>query len=163
VKLILEECPESEVGNREIFWIAKFNSTNDDIGYNISKGGEGGSHYWETLTEGQKKIHNKKISESKKGKTHKPHSDETKRKMSESFNRDPQFFLERGLAHSKWYICANHLSRTVYKTKNLKEFCETHQLNFESMRHNARTRKIYAIIIGLAHLIHTTDILIKKF
>lgn len=140
-KSILEECLDDEVSQKEIWWIEKFNSTDDTIGYNISRGGNGGAHYWNTLTNEEKKIHNKKISESKKGKTHRPHSEETKRKMSNSFNRDPKFLLERALKKCKWYLCVNHLTQTVYKTKNLREFCKIHQINFEAMRHNARTRK----------------------
>lgn len=140
-KSILEECLDTEVSAKEIAWIEELNSTDPAIGYNISKGGNGGAHYWDTLTEEEKKLHNRKISRSKKGKTHKPHSNETKKKMSDSFNRDPQFLLKRALAKCKWYLCANHRTGAIYKTKNLKEFCKTHQINFEAMRHNARTRK----------------------
>jgi group I intron endonuclease len=140
-KSILEECLDIESSCKEIQWITKFNSTDPAIGYNISKGGDGGAHYWNTLAEEERRLHNKKISEGKKGKTHKPHSIETKRKMSNSFNRDPQFLLERALAKCKWYTCANHQTGMVYKTKNLREFCKTHQINFKAMQHNARTRK----------------------
>lgn len=36
---ILEECPESELNSREIFYISLFNSSNKDNGYNLTKGG----------------------------------------------------------------------------------------------------------------------------
>jgi group I intron endonuclease len=43
-KEIIEYCnTKSELSEREIYWIEKFDSTNKDIGYNITKGGDGGS------------------------------------------------------------------------------------------------------------------------
>lgn len=42
-KEILEECNNNdELCIREKYWIEKYNSTNSQIGYNISKGGDGG-------------------------------------------------------------------------------------------------------------------------
>ncbi len=42
-KEILEICKsKDELNNKEKFWIAKYNSTNKKIGYNISEGGTGG-------------------------------------------------------------------------------------------------------------------------
>lgn len=38
---ILEECLEEELNNKEKCWIALKNSTNKNIGYNISRGGDG--------------------------------------------------------------------------------------------------------------------------
>lgn len=39
---VLEECEMSLLSEREKFYIAKYNSTNPEIGYNITKGGIGG-------------------------------------------------------------------------------------------------------------------------
>jgi group I intron endonuclease len=42
-KEILEECQtEEELNDREVFWISQYNSTNRDIGYNISDGSKEG-------------------------------------------------------------------------------------------------------------------------
>lgn len=42
-KEIIEYCKNNdELCEREIYWIKKLNSTNKNIGYNISKGGIGG-------------------------------------------------------------------------------------------------------------------------
>lgn len=42
-KEIIEECPSKDILNdREKFWIKFFNSTDKNIGYNISEGGTGG-------------------------------------------------------------------------------------------------------------------------
>ena len=38
---IIEECPEEELNDREIYWISKYNSTDTSIGYNSTLGGEG--------------------------------------------------------------------------------------------------------------------------
>lgn len=145
IKEIIEECDSDIVNEREIFWIMHYKSTNDAIGYNISKGGEGGNHYWGSLTEDQRKDHNKKISEGRKGKLLGPRSEETKQKQSKSFrehaNKNPEFFKQRALAKCKKYTCVNHITQELYRTKNLREFCNEQQIDFEGMRHNARTRK----------------------
>lgn len=145
VKEIIEECDDEIISEREIFWIAYYDSTNNKIGYNISKGGEGGTHYWKTLSDDQRKEHNKKISEGRKGKLLGPRSKETRIKQSNSFreyaNKNPNFFKQRALAKCKKYICVNHETQEIYRTKNLREFCSEHNVSFEGMRHNARTRK----------------------
>lgn len=69
---------EEELNQGEIFYIAKFNSTNSEIGYNLTYGGEGGGKTEETK---------QKMSIAKKGKTH---SEETKRKISEAFKDNPR-------------------------------------------------------------------------
>lgn len=140
-KEIIEECDDAIVGEREIFWISKYNSTDENIGYNISIGGEGGSHYWARLTEEEKIQHNKKISESKKGKKLKPHSDETKKKQSMNFNKSPDIIKKRAEAKCKKYTCINHNTKEVFTTKNLSEFCQKNNLHKGAMQHNARTRK----------------------
>lgn len=77
----------------EIFWIAVYNSTDISIGYNISNGGTGGDHNsgrkW--AEEQKRKAHetylkNPKCKANFKG--HK-HSDESKRKTSESLKKSP--------------------------------------------------------------------------
>jgi group I intron endonuclease len=142
-KTILEECDERFAGEREKYWISKLNSTNDSVGYNISLGGEGGAHYWASLTEEQRILHNKKISISKKGKSHASHSQETKNKMSLSFNRDPKIIESRAAKKRKQYICVNHKTREVFFTNNLRKFCENNNLKYANMTYNARTKKTY--------------------
>jgi group I intron endonuclease len=40
---IIEECEtKTDLNNREVYWINKYNSNNKDIGYNMTKGGDGG-------------------------------------------------------------------------------------------------------------------------
>lgn len=43
---LIEECYSvEELNKREIYWIAYYNSTNGNIGYNLTPGGEGGNTY----------------------------------------------------------------------------------------------------------------------
>lgn len=65
-KEILEECNNNdELCIREKYWIEKYNSTNSQIGYNISKGGDGG----DTISNNpNKEVIRLKISNVRKGK-----------------------------------------------------------------------------------------------
>lgn len=42
---IIEECDDDLLNEREIFWIAHFDSTNPELGYNLSLGGGGAAYY----------------------------------------------------------------------------------------------------------------------
>ena len=88
-KEILEECDDSVVDIREIYWIAKLKSTDNRIGYNITNGGSGGDtttnhpnkkdivnkrnsgikNWHKSLSESERSARGKKISDSKKGKS----------------------------------------------------------------------------------------------
>lgn len=48
---IIEECAVSELAEKERYWIAFYNSTNQEIGYNISSGGDGNSNWSDEDTE----------------------------------------------------------------------------------------------------------------
>ena len=78
---IIEECIEELLQEREIYWIAELDTFKGD-GYNLTAGGDGRTG--STHTEESKR----KMSESKKGENNpnfgKPLSAETKRKLSES-------------------------------------------------------------------------------
>lgn len=75
---IIEECDDSQIDEREIFWIHQFDSRNPEKGFNLASGGQGCfGHSEETK---------RKISESKRGQTRSKESIE-KWKISMS-NRD---------------------------------------------------------------------------
>lgn len=107
-----------ELNQGEIFWIARFNSTNPEIGYNLTYGGDGGTPTEEArrkMSEAAKgrpapnkgvpmsEEQKQKISETMKGRhlseehrrkvsegnKGKPRSEETKRKMSEAHKGKP--------------------------------------------------------------------------
>jgi group I intron endonuclease len=87
-KEVLEECDDSIVDSREIYWISLLNSFDRKIGYNLTKGGTGGDtttmhpdkdsilkgrgnkikEWHQSLSDDEKKARGKKISQSKKGK-----------------------------------------------------------------------------------------------
>ena len=88
-KEVLEECDDTIVDSREICWIAKLNSTDNKIGYNITSGGTGGdtttnhpnkkdiinkrnhglTNWHKSLSESERIARGEKISDSKKGKS----------------------------------------------------------------------------------------------
>lgn len=138
VKSLLEECDNASVNAREIYWIDFYQATNDALGYNISKGGDGGDHYWATLTNEDRAIHNKKISDSKIGISHAPHSELTKKKMSEAFNHDPVYLKQRAQKLCKMYTCINHLTGEKVHPANLKDFCKERGISYAAMQGHAR-------------------------
>jgi hypothetical protein len=144
-KTIIEECDDTDLSNREIFWINFYNSVDHTIGYNISKGGQGGAHFWDIMTEDDRILHCKKISDGRRGVLLGPRSLETKQRQSESFKRhienNPTFLKDRGLKKCKTYYCVDIETAVLYITHNLKEFCITHNLDLNAMRHNARSKK----------------------
>jgi len=126
-KEILEICSSvDELNQAEKYWIEKLNSTNPDIGYNISFGGQSGwmlglKHSDETkknysinrcgkLIGDKNGMYGKKHSEESKKKMSRPkygkdngmygkkHSDETKNKMSEKLSVEKNPFY--GKKHS---------------------------------------------------------------
>jgi len=133
-KNILESCDLSNINKREIYWIAKLNSINPKIGYNITPGGDGvpkgmftgknSPHYGKKkpkeeiacLTEAARK-HNigrcrseetkKKISLKSKGRTH---TEETKRKIA----------LANSGEKNGWFGKKRHLSDETKRKISLK-------------------------------------------
>jgi len=101
-KIILEHCSSYEDLNiRESYWIQFYNSTNPEIGYNISTGGDGGDNFTNhpNKEEYRKKLQNnarqrkphkstpeqiEKMRLKKLGSSWGHHSEESKQKISRS-------------------------------------------------------------------------------
>ena len=80
-KEILEHCTSRDMlNNREIYWIKAFNSTNPDIGYNITSGGTGGNTFL-YKNKDEMNIIKEKISKAGKNKSF---TEEHRKKLSES-------------------------------------------------------------------------------
>lgn len=47
---IIEKCEPTDLNNREIYWISYYNSTNNEIGYNLTFGGDGSLYFGKKLT-----------------------------------------------------------------------------------------------------------------
>lgn len=99
-----------ELNQGEIYWIAQFNSTNSEIGYNLTYGGDGGTPTEETrrkVSHTLKGRHHteetrQKISAANKGKSSpnkgKTFSEEYRRKLSESHKGQPGFWTGKPLS-----------------------------------------------------------------
>lgn len=85
IKEILEECDTKDLLNsREIYWISKYNSTDLEIGYNLSKGGGQIAIKGRIVSEETRKKLSKKLKGKKSWNEGKHHSDQTKQKISNS-------------------------------------------------------------------------------
>jgi group I intron endonuclease len=88
VKEILEYCDTKEqLCEREIYWIAKFKSTDRNIGYNITPGGEWGDTF--TNNPNKEEIR-KKMGEKSKGRKQSEETKEKRRKKMSGKN-NPMF------------------------------------------------------------------------
>jgi len=139
LETIFETTEKSQSFEHEIKMIDSYNTIR--CGYNTSRGGEGGSHYWDTLTEEEKLIHNEKISISKKGKSTGPHSEKTKIKQSDGNKKwrqeHPGYSAKR-----KTYLCYDHATTSYYIVDDLKKFCKEFNITYGNMLYNERTRKL---------------------
>ena len=66
---LIEECDDNLLDEREIYWIAFYNTTDKNLGYNMTIGG-GGGDVW--TNNPHKEETSRKISENNKGKHHIP-------------------------------------------------------------------------------------------
>lgn len=91
---VLEETTKEELNDKEIWWIAKFESTNRDIGYNLTEGGMSGTRTPELIERIAAKRrgipltpeHKAAIGKGNKGIV-KPVSDSTKIKIADTLKR----------------------------------------------------------------------------
>ena len=112
---ILEECQEKELNAKEADYIKKFNSTNREMGYNQTTGGE---HF---------KIINRT-----------PMSEETKRKISES--KKGQKFSETHKNNlSKSWNKKNHVSPEI--SKKISESLKGHKTSISTRRKISESNK----------------------
>lgn len=125
-KEILEECSSKEhLDLAEIYWISYYNSTDRNIGYNISVGGSGG----DTISNHpDKEVISQKISKSNKGKL--PWNagtkgkikwtEERKKKVSESNKgkkRSEETKRKQSLARIRWHENSSEEQKEVIREK----------------------------------------------
>ena len=130
------------LNEREIYWIDKDNTINDNFGYNLTKGGDGG----DTLSKHPNIIEiKKKISKSIKGKIL---SNETKEKISESL-KGRNFSNE---TKQKMSISANGKKLTEETKKKMSEGRKGVNNNFYGKHHSDTTKeKISESLSGEKH------------
>lgn len=101
IKEIIETCENiDKLNEREKYWITELNSTNKEIGYNVTFGGQSGwmlglKHTEDTKLNYSISRKGKLISE-KNGMYGKKHTDESKKKMS-----NPKFGQDNGMYGKK--------------------------------------------------------------
>lgn len=117
-KIIKDNLTKDEAGYWEKYYISLYNSMDRHYGYNMSSGGENGGGHPQT-EETRKKISENGYHQGMKGKKH---SEETKRKMSES--RTGRRFSEE----SKRKISEAHR-----KLRNKRIYCVELDCVFESL------------------------------
>ena len=121
----IEECDNSLLDEREIYWIAYYNTTNKQYGYNMTTGGGGGDTW--TNNPNKEEI-SKKISTANKGKPHNM-SNSWKENITKSNKQNKTIFInkeefERDIKNfmSIEEICTKYLiSRKTFYNK-CKEF-----------------------------------------
>ena len=130
-KEIIEECLADILDEREIYWIDILDARNTKIGYNISIGGTGGDHYWKTLTEEERKIHNNKISISRTGQQT-DYSEERRSNVKAGLNKfwkdkknDTEWLRSR--ISPKKYILSD--GKDFIRIENLSSFCKENKLS----------------------------------
>lgn len=142
---ILEEVSDSEVDEKERFYIELLDSKNKNIGYNISNGGEGGSAYWDTLTPKNKEIHKKLISTGRKngksGFTEQKAIALSKGRKKFWNNVSKEWIDARSAKKRKCFVCIDFEIGEWLLTDNLKEFCKHHSISYDNALYNARTKK----------------------
>lgn len=84
-KDILEECTKEDVDQKEIFWIEKLQSTNYKIGYNVTKGGDGGDTFTNNpKAESLRKQFSEQIKGNKNPNFGKHHSEKRKQQIRDA-------------------------------------------------------------------------------
>ena len=162
---ILEKCDsKEELNKREKWWIKHFNAVENKSFYNIAKGGEGG-HTIAGYNEEQKAIYSRNMSNALKGRVFtdehkmkiskslknanldrhgknnsfygKTHSEETKRKISETLSK------RRGYKHSeetKRKISESHKGKTV-SLETRKKMSEITTMRNLGSKHSEETKR----------------------
>jgi group I intron endonuclease len=117
IKEIIEECNDNQtLCEKEKYWIKEYNSTNLTIGYNISKGGDGG----DTFSNNPNKLEIKeKIRDSMKTRvfTEKHRSNLSKNHMSTKHKKGKTYEEIYGKERADEYKGKLRLSRQKYKTE----------------------------------------------
>jgi group I intron endonuclease len=131
-KEILEECTnQTELDIKEKYWIQELNTINQDIGYNVSFGGQTGWYKGLKHTEETKRIYSLtrkgKLIGDKNGMYGKQHTENAKKKMS-----NPQFGDKNGMYGKQ------HTEETK---KKMSESLSGENNSFFGKQHTEETKK----------------------
>ena len=112
---VFEVDSKEEMYRKEVELISFYHSNDPEYGYNCSIGGEKGA-----LGCIRSEKYRKKMSEAKKGKSHKPHSEEAKRRMSEAKKDKPQLKVKISLPDGTVLEVTKHNLARNYINKGKK-------------------------------------------
>lgn len=137
---VIEECPEEIRNEREIFWIAEFNATDDNFGYNLCDGGDATTGYH--FTEEQKR----KISESNRGRKC---TQETIKRRTESLKKhladDPEFARKLSEEKSRRWKGKPSWNKGIPCTEEKKKILsEKLKGRYVSPEHKQRLKDLYS-------------------
>ena len=133
--IVIEEVPKELLDEREIYWIAFYNSNDPKHGYNMATGGNRHDGYKlpeETCRKLSESLKGRKFSEETRRKiseslTGKKHSEETRRKISEAMKGNSCNKGKRHSEESRRKMSKSHsLNRVaVYQNDTLITVCDT--------------------------------------
>lgn len=142
----IEECYSvSELNEREKYWIAYYNSTNGEIGYNLTPGGEGGNTYL-CKSEEEMSIIRHKISNANKGKNN-GNSNQLKIKSIKTgeehhFDTLTDLLKFFNLASKAIMSKARHTDNTLFREEWLVAFEEDEYQNYNMPNKHSRGTKV---------------------
>lgn len=110
----IEKCPDNNLNEKEIFWIAFYQSNNKLYGYNMTVGG-GGGNTW--INNPHKKETSKRLSQANKGKKHKM-SNEWKQNITQS-NKEKKTIL----------INKNDLEKDIKSFMPVEDICKKYNFS----------------------------------
>lgn len=150
---LIEWCnTKEELDEKEIFWIAYYNSRNTEIGYNIAIGGN--TRVWNKgkhLSE----EHKRKISKSEKGKKHTDEAKDKMRKAKQNISyetREKMSIAKRGENH--WNYGRQLSEETKEKIRKSKENISAEYREKLSAAHKGKPSSIKGkIAITNGHII----------
>lgn len=142
----IEECYSiSELNEREKYWIAYYNSTNGEIGYNLTPGGEGGNTYL-CKSEKEMSIIKHKISNANKGKNN-ANSNQLKIKSIKTgkeyhFDTLTELLKFFNLTGKGIMSKARHTDNTLFREEWLVAFEDDEYQNYSMPNRHSRGTKV---------------------
>lgn len=110
----IEECDDNLLDEREIYWIAYYNTTNKQYGYNMTIGGGGGDTW--TNNPNKEEI-SKKLSAANKGKPH---------KMPESWKENITLSNKK---NKTIFINKEEFERDIKSFMSIEEICDKYSIS----------------------------------
>ena len=119
----IEKCPDNNLDEREIFWIAFYQSNNKLYGYNMTAGG-GGGNTW--INNPHKEETSKKISQTNKGK-HKKTPEQIK------------IFIEKTKEKNTIQINKDEFEKDIKNFMSIEDICKKYNIGRKTFYNKCKT------------------------